>query len=174
MSLRSILGKFILSLQILFFLCMIAIIILDRFSGLVVLKTSGNSMLPLINQNYALERPANPADLSVGDIVTFASYPEGRQIKIIHRLISISTDRQYVVTKGDNNQDSDVYYTADGTELNQLPINEVENKVITIIPHPLGHLFADLSLTFWLLFIANSILQMLSSLICPRPKDSPV
>lgn len=55
----------------------------------------------------ALMRTVNdPAQLQVGDIVSFAVEESGKEIRISHRIVDI-TEEGRVVTKGDNNNAED-------------------------------------------------------------------
>ncbi len=83
------------------------------FSDQVILDLSGaswakftdtNSMDPFIDEGAnAIEvKPQNPADISVGDVI---SYYSGDRI-IVHRVVEVSIDNSgyYYIVKGDNNR----------------------------------------------------------------------
>jgi signal peptidase len=95
------------------------------FSPLIVVE--GNSMSPAIRDADAVfVTAADPANLDVGDIITFKD-PETPSQVIMHRIISIEDDsgEVYAVTKGDANQISDPY---------PIPVDNVTGKVSAVLP----------------------------------------
>ena len=81
-------------------------VILDLTGASWAKFTDSNSMDPFLDvgANAIEVKPENPADISVGDVI---SYYSGNRI-IVHRVVEIGNDGDwYYVVKGDNNNFKD-------------------------------------------------------------------
>lgn len=86
----------------------VAIIIIIFLSRYTLYRVAGNSMYDtLYNKDLVLVKRCGMKDISKGDIVVYVGYSDE---VIIHRVTASVTDingRKYLITKGDNNDDTD-------------------------------------------------------------------
>lgn len=83
----------------------IAIVFMSRYT---MYRVAGNSMYDtLYNKDLVLVKRCGMKDISKGDIIVYVGYSDE---VIIHRVTASVTDingRKYLITKGDNNEDTD-------------------------------------------------------------------
>lgn len=86
----------------------VAIIIIVFMSRYTMYRVAGNSMYDtLYNKDLVLVKRCGMKDISKGDIIVYIGYSDE---VIIHRVTASVTDingRKYLITKGDNNEDTD-------------------------------------------------------------------
>ena len=86
----------------------VAILIIIFISRYTLYRVAGNSMYDtLYNKDLVLVKRCGMKDISKGDIVVYVGYSDE---VIIHRVTASVTDingRKYLITKGDNNDDTD-------------------------------------------------------------------
>lgn len=82
--------------------------------GYRLMHTSGTSMLPNLTPEtlIAVQCDAHASDVSVGDIIVFQNLDTASDVGLISHRVT-ATDRQSMVTKGDNNQYPDPYPVTD-------------------------------------------------------------
>lgn len=85
-----------------------AIIIIVFMSRYTMYRVVGNSMYDtLYNKDLVLVKRCGMKDISKGDIIVYVGYSDE---VVIHRVTASVTDingRKYLITKGDNNEDTD-------------------------------------------------------------------
>jgi len=84
-----------------------------------------DSMSPTLRAGgVVVTRPASPTDIEVGDIITYGSPTDGKQVT--HRVIEVKESSQLLIqTKGDANEDPDPY---------AVPPENVAGKVCLYLP----------------------------------------
>lgn len=86
----------------------VAIAIIVFMSRYTMYRVAGNSMYDtLYNKDLVLVKRCGMKDISKGDIIVYIGYSDE---VIIHRVTASVTDingRKYLITKGDNNDDTD-------------------------------------------------------------------
>lgn len=93
-------------LLLLGYLVLLAMIIVPSFLGIQVDTVLSGSMEPAIQTGSVIyARPAAFSDIQRGDIITFRL--EGSGIKVTHRVTEKDEAGEFLVTKGDANQEPD-------------------------------------------------------------------
>lgn len=77
-----------------------------HFAGIKGFTIESNSMAPIYPTNsFVLVKETMPDEINVGDIITYVFNEEG--ILVTHRVISVDSESETFITKGDNNNVQD-------------------------------------------------------------------
>jgi len=147
-------------------LCLLALVLgrILPMTGRPILVVAGGSMEPTIPLGAAVVvEPVDPADLTVGDIVSLRSGPDGAIFT--HRIVRIA-DRDgqlWFETKGDANDQADPSITS---------ARSIIGRTILVLPLA-GYLIALLSLTSGVVFVLSLGLLLLMATWALDDRRSP-
>jgi signal peptidase I len=122
-------------------------------------RVDGTSMLPTLEGgDLVVIQGVSVSDVHVGDIIVYGPPCSNTGSSVIHRVVSINS--QGLVTKGDNNPDTDIAETIAATPITS---NCLQGKVVFVIPYveSLAYYIDAHGLPEWLNYIPSIIILLI-------------